>query len=301
VLRTRCEVVCKREAGQHHRHGGGFGLRRCGQQAFPQRAYRADRGQATHPQGKPVDCHCEARACDHYSPTTAAGLTRFGCRTAVFVGVDAMQDKNKRSASVSTTDVLGALHKGCAPPAAGPAPLGRSPEESGAARQRVFDHDSRPCLLTLATKLATRSRWQLQPLHTETHKTVIPVRTCNLRHEAPGLRWIQSVGHGASSRSDDVGGRGMVRVERPGLQLPGVVGIDLDPESSLQGGARCSVGGRAASVQRAISEFVALVLVPGRRSDVAGLHHKPAVAGCTGRFACRPSAGSPSGHAIELA
>ena len=120
-----------------------------------------------------MDGLCEVRACDHRSPTTAYGLTRFACRAAVFVCVDAMQGKNKGSASVSATDVLAALPKGSAPPAAGhgPAPSGRSPEESGAARQLVLDHDSRPCFVTLATKLATRSGLQLQPLHTATHKT----------------------------------------------------------------------------------------------------------------------------------
>ena len=48
-----------------------------------QRAYRAHRGQATHPQGKPVDGLCEVRACDHRSPTFAYGLTRFACQTAI--------------------------------------------------------------------------------------------------------------------------------------------------------------------------------------------------------------------------
>ncbi len=66
------------------------------QMAWTKCASRARRGQATHPQGGPVDGLCEVRASDHCSPTTAYGLTRFACRTAVLVGVDAMQDENKR-------------------------------------------------------------------------------------------------------------------------------------------------------------------------------------------------------------
>ncbi len=120
-----------------------------------------------------MDGLCEVRACDHRSSTTAYGLTRFACRAAVFVGVDAMQDRTKCTASVCTTGVLSVLPKGPAPLAAGhgPAPSGRSPEESGAARQPAPDHDARPCLLTMAMKLATRSGLQLQPLLTATHKT----------------------------------------------------------------------------------------------------------------------------------
>jgi hypothetical protein len=76
-----------------------------------QRANRAHRGQATHPQGKPVDGLCEVRACDHRSPTFAYGLTRFACRAAVFVGVDAMQDKSKRCAYVCETGVLAVCPK----------------------------------------------------------------------------------------------------------------------------------------------------------------------------------------------
>ena len=120
-----------------------------------------------------MDGLCEVRACDHRSPTTAYGLTRFACRAAVFVGVDAMQDKKKCSASVREIDLLADLRNGPAPPAAGhgPAPSGRSPEKSDAARHPVLDHDTRPCPLTMAIKLATRSGQQLQPLHTATHKT----------------------------------------------------------------------------------------------------------------------------------
>ena len=65
--------------------------------ALPQLANRARRGQATHPQCEPVDGLCEVRASDHRSPTTAYGLTRFACRTAVSVVVPAMQDKNRRN------------------------------------------------------------------------------------------------------------------------------------------------------------------------------------------------------------
>ena len=108
-----------------------------------QRAYRAHRGQATHPQGEPVDGLCEVRACDHRSPTTAYGLTRFACRAAVFVGVDAMQDKNKCSASVREIDFLADLPKGPAPPAAGMGPRPR-----GGARKRAVRPDTPSSITT---------------------------------------------------------------------------------------------------------------------------------------------------------
>ena len=186
---------------------------------MPQRAYRAHRGQATHPQGMPVDGLCEVRACDHRSPTTVYGLTRFACRAAFFVGVDALQDKNKCSASVCTTGVLSVLPKGPAPPAAGhgPAPSGRSPEKSGAARQPALrsrhpslsvddgDEAGHPVRVA-APALAHRDPQDAIACSRRRpcRIAVIPAHTCHLRHEAPGLRWIQDVGHGASGRSDDV-------------------------------------------------------------------------------------------------
>ena len=121
-----------------------------------------------------MDGLCEMRACDHRSPTTAYGLTRFACRAAVFVHVDAMQDKKTRSVCVRAIGVLAVLPNGPATPAVGhvPASSERSSGESHAARQPASITTPVLSLLTMATKLTTRSGLQVQPLHTATHKTL---------------------------------------------------------------------------------------------------------------------------------
>ena len=90
-----------------------------------------------------MDGLCEVRACDHRSPTFAYGLTRFACRAAAFVAVDAMQNKNKCSASVREIDLLADLRKGPTPPAAGMGPRPR-----GGAQKRAVRPDNPSSITT---------------------------------------------------------------------------------------------------------------------------------------------------------
>jgi len=193
-----------------------------GQWALPQRAYRARRGQATHPQGKPVDGLCEVRACDHRSPTTAYGLTRFACRAAVFVGVDAMQCNARQEQTLRFR-----LRDRCAcrlPRRPSASSCGAWARALGAEpRRERCGQTTRPRsrLTSLsaddgdevghAVRVAAPALAHRDPQDATSRSrrrscgiAVIPAHTRHLGHESPGLRWIQDVGHGAYGWSDDV-------------------------------------------------------------------------------------------------
>ena len=173
---------------------------------------RAHRGQATHPQCKPVGGLCEVRACDHRSPTTAYGLTRFACRAAVFVGVDTCKTR--------TSTARPSERPACLPPCAKAQRLqlrGIGPRPRGGAQKRAVRPDTRPqsrhpslsaddgdegghAVRVAAPALAHRNPQDAAACSRRRSYwiAVIPAHTCRLRHEAPGLCWIQDVGHGAS-------------------------------------------------------------------------------------------------------
>lgn len=89
-----------------------------------------------------------------------------------------MQDKNKRCVSVCETGVLAVLPKGPAPPVArhGLTSPGRSPEESGPARQPAFDFA--PFLSACDGDEASRRFGRLPAAH-------------SVRLRLSALRWIR--------------------------------------------------------------------------------------------------------------